>query len=186
MHVVREHWAWITLSAVTLALGITWTLAARVPAAATTNDEPPPGSREGFSAPDFAVDQLGGGQVHLADLRGKVVLVNLWATWCPPCRAEMPAIESVYQAFQSRGLVVLAVDQTNQDTEEAAAAFASNLGLTFLIALDRKGEVGALYSLQGLPSSYFIDRKGVIRSVVVGGPMNAALIQSKIEALIKE
>ncbi len=183
---MKDHWRWMTLSVVTLAIGILWTLASRVPDAVTTGGGPPPSPREGFSAPDFTLDQLGGGQVHLSSLRGKVVLVNLWASWCPPCRAEMPTIQSVYQAFAAQGLVVLGVDQTNQDSEAAAAAFAKNLGLTFPIALDRGGEVGARYSLQGLPSSFFIDRKGVIRSVVVGGPMSAALIQSKIEALLKE
>jgi cytochrome c biogenesis protein CcmG, thiol:disulfide interchange protein DsbE len=95
-------------------------------------------------------------------------------------------MEKVYRSFKSQGLEVLAVNLTNQDSETAAAAFIQELGLTFPISLDRNGEAGALYGLQGLPSSFFIDRKGIIQTVVVGGPMSEALIQSKIEDLLKE
>ena len=172
---------WIATSIIVLVIAIIWTFASRVPASATTGA--PPSPREGFSAPDFTLDLLGGGQISLSDLRGKVVLVNFWATWCPPCRAEMPAIEKVYRSFGPLELEVLAVNLTNQDNEAAVDAFAQELGLTFPIPLDRSGDVSARYILRGLPSSYFIDREGVIRSVVVGGPMNEALIQSKIEEL---
>lgn len=185
-NLLNDDKRWITISLVVLALGITWTFASRIPVSATTGEAPPPSPREGFSAPDFTLDLLGGGQVTLSDLRGKVVLVNFWASWCPPCRAEMPAIEKVYRSFKPLGLEVLAVNVTNQDSETAADAFARNLGLTFPIPLDRSGDVSARYTLRGLPSSYFIDREGVIRSVVVGGPMNEALIQTKLEALLKE
>lgn len=177
---------WQVTSLIVLLLAGLWTFASRVPAMAGTGSAPPPSPREGFSAPGFTLELLGGGQVTLSDLRGKVVLVNFWASWCPPCRAEMPAIEKVYQSMKPLGFEVLAVNVTDQDSEAAAAAFLKQLGLTFTVPLDRTGEVSARYSLQGLPSSYFIDRKGIIRSVVVGGPMNEALIQSKVEEILKE
>jgi cytochrome c biogenesis protein CcmG/thiol:disulfide interchange protein DsbE len=183
---LRSDKRWIATSLIVLAIGVIWTFSSRVPNADIAGGPPPPSPRQGFTAPDFTLDLLGGGQVTLSDLRGKVVLVNLWATWCPPCRAEMPAIEKVYRSFKSQGLEILAVNMTNQDSEASAAAFIQELGLTFPIPLDRSGDVGARYILRGLPSSYFIDRKGVIRSVVVGGPMNEALIQSKVEELLKE
>jgi len=167
-------------------LGGLWIVFSRLPAAATTNGAPPPSPREGFSAPDFTLEQLDGNQVTLSDLRGKVVVVNFWASWCPPCRAEMPAIEKVYRAYKDLGLVVLGVNTTNQDSEAAAAAFVQEFGLTFPIPLDRTGSVSAAYNLRGLPSTYFIDSRGVIRSVVIGGPMSEALIQSKVENLLKE
>ena len=172
--------------AVVLTLGAIWTIFSRVPLAATTGGAPPPSAREGFSAPDFTLDLLGGGQVTLSELRGKVVMVNLWASWCPPCRAEMPAIEKVYRANKDRGLEVLAVNSTVQDSEADAAAFVRNFGLTFPIPLDRTGAVSARYLLRALPSTYFIDRRGVIRSVVIGGPMSEAVMQSKVEDLLKE
>ncbi|MBI3176445.1 MAG: TlpA family protein disulfide reductase [Chloroflexi bacterium] len=171
---------------VVLILSVGWTFLSRVPQAATVNGGPPPSPREGFSAPDFTLDLLGGGQVALSELRGKVVMVNLWASWCPPCRAEMLAIERVYRAYKERGLVVLGVNTTFQDNEADAATFVQEFGLTFLIPLDRNGSVSKRYQLRGLPSTFFVDRNGVIRSVVVGGPMSEALIQSKVEELLKE
>ncbi len=177
---------WNSLLAVILGLGALWTLFSRVPSAATTGGAPPPSPRQGFSAPDFTLDLLSGGQVTLSDLRGKVVLVNLWASWCLPCRAEMPAIENVYRAYQDRGLEVLAVNTTLQDRESDAAAFVQQYGLTFPIPLDRTGAISARYRLRGLPSTYFVDRRGVIRAVVIGGPMSEATIQSKLEDLLNE
>jgi thiol-disulfide isomerase/thioredoxin len=137
-------------------------------------------------APDFTLVTLAGDSLRLSDLRGQVVLVNFWATWCPPCRAEMPAIEKVYRSFKPLGLEVLAVNLADQDGQAAVSGFIQELGLTFPIPLDLDGSVNARYTLRGLPSSFFIDRQGVIRSVVVGGPMSEALIQSKIEKLLKE
>lgn len=176
---------WIAFSLIVLALGVIWTFISRVPSVVDTDGSNQTSPKEGFYAPDFSLELLGGGQVTLSDMRGKVVLVNLWASWCPPCRAEMPAIERIYRSFKSQGLEVLAVNMTNQDNEASAASFIQELGLTFPVLLDRSGDVGARYFLRGLPSSYFIDRKGIIRLVVVGGPMNEALIQSKVEELLK-
>jgi cytochrome c biogenesis protein CcmG, thiol:disulfide interchange protein DsbE len=172
------------LMIVVVLFGSVWIVVSRVPVTATTGGAPPPSPREGFSAPDFTLDQLGGGQVSLSELRGKVVLVNLWASWCPPCRAEAPAIEKVYRSYQELGLVVLGVNTTDQDSESAAAGFVKDNGLTFPVLLDKDGRVSAAYSLHGLPSTFFIDRQGVIRSLVVGGPMSEALIQSKVEDLL--
>lgn len=182
---VNGHRRWTALSLIVIALGVIWTFASRAPIAATSGGAPPPSPREGFSAPEFSLETIDGGQVTLSDLRGKAVLVNFWASWCPPCRAEMPAIERVYRSYKDLGLEVLAVNTTNQDDVTAAAAFIQELGLTFPIPLDRSGAVSASYNLRGLPSSYFIDQQGIIRSVVVGGPMSEALIQSRVEQLLE-
>ena len=139
-----------------------------------------------IDAPSVTFITIEGQKISLHEMRGKVVLVNFWATWCPPCRAEMPAIEKVYRAYKDLGLEVLAVNTTDQDSETDAAAFVDELALSFPIPLDRTGDVSAAYSLRGLPSTYFIDADGVIRSVVVGGPMSEALIQSKVEDLLKD
>jgi len=186
VRLIRSDRSFTWLSLAVLILSGAWIWSARKPLAVSPNGAPPPSPREGFSAPDFSLDLLDGGQVTLSDLRGQVVMVNLWASWCPPCRAEMPAIERVYQEYQSQGLVVLAVNTTSQDTEAAAAAFVAEYGLSFPIPLDRTGAVANRYQLQGLPSTYFIDRQGVIRSVVVGGPMAESLIRSKVQDLLAE
>lgn len=173
---------WLTWA---LILGMFWTVVSRV-----SSDQPQaqPGAvaKEGFTAPDFTLDLLGGGKVTLSDLRGKVVLVNFWTSWCPPCRLEMPAIEKSYRSYKDLGFVVIGLNLTAQDSEQAAAEFAKEVGITFPIALDRDNAVGNLYRNTALPTSFFIDRNGVIRSVIVGGPMSEALIQSKVEELLRE
>lgn len=171
---------------VVLTLGLVWAFISRAPTIVAIAGEQPASPRQGFMAPDFTLDLLGGGDITLSELRGKPVMVNLWASWCPPCRAEMPAIQKVYQDYQELGLVVLGVNTTNQDNEADAAAFVLEYGLTFPIPLDRDGSVSSRYGLRGLPTTFFIDRKGIIRSVVVGGPMSEAVIRSKVEDLLKE
>jgi peroxiredoxin len=168
----------------TLALGAAWIWASAVPASATTGGLIP-SPREGFLAPDFTLDLLGGGEVTLSDLRGKGVVINLWASWCPPCRAEMPAIQRVYETTKGRGLEVLAVNTTFQDSERAAAEFILELGLTFPVPLDRDGTVSRQYLLRALPSTFFIDREGVIRKVIIGGPMSEATIRTAVEEILE-
>ena len=179
----QRHWS--ILMMVVLVLGSGWTILSRVPLA-TANNELRSAPREGFSAPDFTLDVLGGGQVTLSGLRGKVVVLNLWASWCPPCKAEMPAIQKVYRAYADLGVVVLGVNTTYQDSEPDAADFVRKYNLTFPIPLDRDGSVSQRYALRGLPTTFFIDRKGIIRSIIVGGPMSEATIQSNIEELLKD
>lgn len=94
-------------------------------------------------APDLALPQLDGTQRTLRDLRGQVVLINVWATWCPPCRAEMPAIQQAYAAYHERGFVVLAVNQREDAT--AITPFLEQYGLTFPILLDSDGQASATY-----------------------------------------
>ena len=180
---LEDRRRWSAVMAAILILGGLWTLYSRVPSA-LAGSAPPASAREGFAAPDFRLDRLGGGQIALSETRGQVVIVNLWASWCPPCRAEMPALEKMYQAYQDKGLEVLAVNSTFQDSAADAAAFAREFSLTFPILLDRTGSVSNRYLLRGLPSTFFIDRQGIIRTVIIGGPMSEAVIQSKIEPLL--
>ncbi len=176
---------WWTFTLAILLLGAGWTWLSRVPASVASGGQIA-SPREGFPAPDFTLYTLVGESATLSAYRGKVVIVNLWASWCGPCRAEMPAIQKVYAANRERGLEVLAVNSTFQDSQADAQEFTQNLGLTFPILLDRDGAVSRRYLLRALPSTFFIDRKGVIRSVVFGGPMTEAVVQSKIEALLQE
>lgn len=180
----QRRWALVML--VVFLAGSGWTLASRLPANTSNGGKPPPSPYVGFSAPDFTLELLAGEQVTLSELQDKVVVINFWTTWCPPCKAEMPALEKVYRTLKDLGLEVLAVNSTNQDDEANVIIFVQELDLSFPIPLDRKGIVSAIYNLQGLPSTYFIDTDGVIRDVIVGGPMSAALIQSKVENLLKE
>ncbi len=175
---------WFPIIFLTFVLGSTWIWISSVPSSSTTGGLIP-SPREGFLAPDFTLELIGGGQVSLSDLRGKAVVINLWASWCPPCRAEMPAIQDVYDRNKDRGLEVLAVNTTFQDREADAAAFAREFNLTFPIPLDRTGEVARQYQLRALPSTFFVDREGVIRKIVIGGPMSETTIQTAVEQILE-
>ena len=177
---------WEVLMLMGLVAAILWTVVSRVPSAVGAPLSSSPSPREGFLAPDFTLDTLDGKKVTLSELRGKIVIINLWATWCPPCRAEMPALENAYEQYKDSGVIILGLNVTNQDSERDIPPFVKEFGLTFPILLDRDGSVSALYQLRGLPTTYFVNREGIIRTVVVGGPMNETFIRSKIEALLQE
>jgi peroxiredoxin len=136
----------------------------------------------GFSAPDFTLETLQGETISLSDLRGQAVLVNFWATWCPPCRAEMPAIQQVYEKYRDQGFTVLAVDL--QESPAQVNNFAEELGLTFPILIDPDASVFIRYRVTGLPSTFFVDRAGIIQEVTIGGPMTEAFIESQVSSLV--
>lgn len=174
---------WVSLMAGVLGIGVLWIWISSVPASATTSGLIP-SPRVGFAAPDFTLELLGGGELSLSGLQGKAVVINLWASWCPPCRAEMPAIQAVYERNRERGLDVLAVNTTFQDSERDAASFVQEFGLTFPVPLDRTGSVSRQYQLRALPTTFFVDREGVIRKVVIGGPMSETTIQTAVEEIL--
>jgi len=121
---------------------------------------------EPLVAPDFTLKDLQGSQVTIKDFRGKVIFLNFWATWCPPCRREMPSMERLYKQLKDRGLVILAVDM--QESEKLVKAFMSDFSLSFPALLDRNGDISFLYGIRGLPSTYIIDREGQIVGKAVG------------------
>lgn len=175
---------WNVFSAAVLLLGALWVgISARLPGALAAPTLPAP--QAGFLAPEFTLQTAAGETIALSDLRGQAVLLNLWASWCGPCRAEMPAMQRIYEEYAERGFVVLAVNATDQDSAGAAQAFAEELGLTFPIVFDVTGSVGRQYALRALPSSYFIRPDGVIEEVVIGGPMAEALLRIRVENLLE-
>jgi cytochrome c biogenesis protein CcmG/thiol:disulfide interchange protein DsbE len=140
--------------------------------------------RPGFQAPDFNLSTSQGTQISLSTLHGQPVIINLWASWCPPCREEMPALQKVYETYHEQGLEILGVNATNQDDVQAANEFSNRLGLTFPILLDGDGRVSRLYQLQSLPTTFFVGRDGSIQDVIIGGPMAEALLRVRVEHLL--
>jgi peroxiredoxin len=123
----------------------------------------------GKAVPNFSLITLDGNQVSLSDFKGKAVFINLWASWCPPCRLEMPDIQAAYEKYQTQDLVVLGINITNQDNLADARAFVEEFKLTFPILLDESGEVSAgLFRLLALPTSFFIDSEGILQRIQIG------------------
>jgi thiol-disulfide isomerase/thioredoxin len=123
----------------------------------------------GTIAPDFVLFDVNANPFRLSELRGSVVVINFWASWCDPCREEMPILQDLYERYSMDGLIILGVNTTYTDSWEDAVSFAKELGLTFPILFDDTGAVGeTLYKVFGLPTSYWIDRDGVIRSFQLG------------------
>jgi peroxiredoxin len=145
-----------------------------------------PSSDEGRAAPDFLLRTLDGGDLRFSDLQGKPVLVNFWASWCTPCRGEMPEIVRAYDKYRDDGLVVVAVDL--QENAEQVRAFAGDFGMEFPVAFDRTGQVADAWRIggpvEGIPSSYFIDERGVVQTRVFG-PLTEESLTEHIEALLR-
>jgi len=140
----------------------------------------------GFQAPDFQLASTLPGNIRLSDFRGKPVILNLWASWCPPCKSEMPALQRVYDQYQSQGLVVLAVNMTSQDSLQDATQFIEEKHLTFPVLWDESGLVADLYQMRALPTTYFIRPDGKIDQVVIGGPLPEGFLFSKAIELLGE
>jgi peroxiredoxin len=151
-----------------------------LPAPARSYSAPAPVA--GAPAPDFTLKTLDGEMVTLSQFRGQPVLINFWATWCPPCRLEMPDLVKAYEAHQSEGFVLLGVNLTYQDSLPEVQAFVDEFGMTFPVLLDEDGHVtDDLYRLRGLPLSVFVNREGVIARLHIG-----ALPASQIETYVGE
>ncbi len=137
-------------------------------------------------APDFTLPSLAGPSIRLADLRGKVVLLNFWSTWCLPCRTEMPSMQRAYARLRSREFEILAVS-LNQETDATVRDFVQALQLTFPFLLDPTGDAGRLYRVHAIPISFLLDREGRIAHKAVGdldwdGPKALALIEALLPA----
>ncbi|MFC4769874.1 redoxin domain-containing protein [Effusibacillus consociatus] len=142
------------------------------------------GPQVGQAAPDFSLPDLVGNQLSLTDLRGKVILLNFWGSWCDPCKKEMPDLEQVYQAYKDKGVVVLGVNIG--ESKVTAKGFMDRLGITFPTVLDADRDVTLnKYKIGPIPTSFFIDRKGVIQHVYTG-PMSAGYIENQIQTLLSQ
>ena len=147
-----------------------------------------PAPEVGRAGPDFELERPGGGTLRLSDLQGKPVLINFWATWCPPCRAEIPELVTAYERYRDQGLVIVAVNL--QEANNQVLAFAEEFGMTFPIVIDRDGDVANVWRLggpiEGIPSSYFLDETGVVRSFFYGPMTEDSLEERLAEVLLRE
>ena len=119
------------------------------------------------AAPEFTLSDLEGRDVSLKDYRGKIVFLNFWATWCPPCRNEMPSMEKLYRQLDGSAFAMVAVDL--QESSEQVRRFVEAAGFSFTVLLDTSGRTGASYQVSGIPTTYIIDKEGNVLAHTVGG-----------------
>ncbi|MEJ5223363.1 MAG: TlpA disulfide reductase family protein [Anaerolineales bacterium] len=134
-----------------------------------------------FAAPDVQLTDLQGNPVALSDYRGNVILYNAWATWCPPCKAEMPVLQAYYEKYKNQGFVVIAIED-GQPLEEVAA-FAQTYKLTFLVWPDLEWRATKAWDIQALPTSYVIDRHGTAR-LTWSGEATLTMLEKYVTPLI--
>lgn len=150
--------------------GLVWGMGSRVPAVGTT-------------AEDFRLADLDGKQQSLSQYRGKVVLVNFWATWCKPCTTEMPAMQAIYDRLRDKGFVVLAVNEL--EDEAKVREHIQQHGHTFPVLMDRDNKVANQFGVFGLPVSVFIDEKGVVQEYIKGGLLTEQVILDTVARIQK-
>jgi len=136
-----------------------------------------------YAAPELVLSDLDGAPVSLQDYAGDVALVNLWATWCPPCKEEMPALQAFYEKHQAEGFALLAINQ--EETQDVVQDFVARAGLTFPVWLDENYEAQRKFNTNSLPSSFVIDRDGRVRLMWVGG-VSEEFLEANVTKLIKE
>ncbi len=145
----------------------------------TTDPRAIPSTLTGKPAPDFSLPRVDGGTVRLSDLRGQVVLLNFWASWCLPCREEAPLLEAAWQRTRDQGVVFLGVNI--QDTAEAAWEFLRAYRISYPNLRDERNRVAIDYGVYGIPETYFIDRAGRITSKYVGA-LTREILAARLEA----
>ncbi|MCB0063502.1 MAG: TlpA family protein disulfide reductase [Caldilineaceae bacterium] len=171
---------WHFLAFLILVLGIPWMWANRVPAEAKTDFSVPQPALD-HPAPDFTLTTLDGEEFALSAQQGTPIVLNFWATWCGPCQNEMPALQTASERFGGR-VQIVGVDQG--ETAEVVARFAEEMGITFAMPIDTEMAVGELYGVRAMPTTFFIDRNGVIRHIYLG-EMNSVTIAEGIAEILR-
>lgn len=173
--ILRDMNRWYAFFVVLLIAGPLWLWTSRVPVAADLNPLTPEPAL-GRPAPDFTLTTVAGETLQLASLRGQPVVLNFWATWCAPCRREMPVLQNASQRFAGE-VAFVGIDQG--ESPEVVEEYIKNLGITFQVPLDSDMSVGSRYNVQGMPITYFVDADGVIRHMWVG-EMNSVILAEGI------
>ena len=135
------------------------------------------------AAPDFQFEDPDGQATSLSELWGSPVMLNFWATWCGPCRYEMPFIQQVYDEWSGKGLMILAIDLG--ESASTVKGFLRSNGYSFPVLLDTKGSVGGQYNVRGIPTTFLIDKDGIIQGIKIGAFQNKEEIEASIRMVIE-
>lgn len=176
----RSRFEWAVLWVVCLALGSAWIIYSREPAAAIDVASLPSGPLVGYAAPDFTATTPQGVTWRLNELRGKPVVLNFWASWCGPCRVEMPDFQAAARRY---GGAVQFIGVNQGEDAQTITAFAAEMGVSYPLVRDESSQITDLYRVAALPSTFFIDSNGVVQDRVLG-IVSGGVLQAKIDALL--
>lgn len=137
--------------------------------------------KEGQRAPNATLVDLQGSQLKISDLKGRPLIINFWATWCPPCRAEIPELDAVYREHRDKGLEVLGINYGEES--ETVQGFLKGMEVSYRIVMDPYDEAADRYRIAALPTSFFVDSEGIIRAVHLGG-MDRQAIEGKLAKIL--
>src|SRR5574341_700350 len=141
------------------------------------------GPRESGMAPDFSITGFDGRTVTLSELRGQVVIINFWASWCPPCREEAAYLEQTWRKYEGKGVIFIGVDWV--DTEKEALAYIDEFDITYINGPDIGTRAAQAYNIQGVPETFYVAKNGELRGVHIG-PLQSPQLDEKIEELLAE
>jgi cytochrome c biogenesis protein CcmG, thiol:disulfide interchange protein DsbE len=147
---------------------------------ASSNAAVQSGGMIGKPAPDFALKSLDGSTVSLSDLRGKPLMVNFWATWCPPCKEEMPVFQAAYEKYRDQGFEFVGIDM--KEDERTVRNFVEEGGYTWTFLLDTTGQASNSYRVSAVPTTYFIDREGIIQGMFLGA-ISKSVLESRLQSI---
>ncbi len=173
-------WPWLALIAAVLLLGGGWIIVSSDKTKKNAEITLEAAPIKGYPAPEITLETTDGQTTSLSDFKGKPVLINFWATWCPPCRAEMPDFQAIHRELGDE-VIVFSVNAASQDNGNVNA-FIDEFGITFPVLLDKTGLAGVTYNVRGLPTTIFVDSNGVINEVFTGG-LNKAYLEAKLSEL---
>jgi cytochrome c biogenesis protein CcmG/thiol:disulfide interchange protein DsbE len=165
-------------------LGLVWIVLSRVPDNFAT-DQAIRSPRVGFFAPTFSRVSLENETLSDETFAGKAIVLNFWASWCPPCRAEMPTLQKMSAKYNGQGVLILGVNSTSQDSLEKAQEFITTNGITFANIQDENGDIARAYQINSLPTTFFIAPNGKIVEMIIGGPISEASLIGNIEKLLE-
>ncbi len=173
----RRKWSWAwQLGAALLVVGLVGLLGWGLVKKAS-------GPRGSGTAPDFSLTGFDGRTATLSQLRGQVVVINFWASWCDPCRQEAAYLEQTWRKYKDKGVVFVGVDWV--DTQKEALAYIKEFDITYLNGPDLGTRIAQAYGIQGVPETYYVDKTGQLRGVHIG-PLEAPELDNKIDELLKE
>ncbi len=141
------------------------------------------GQRSSGTAPDFSLTGFDGRKVTLSELRGKVVIINFWASWCPPCRQEAAYLEQTWRKYKDQGVVFIGVDYV--DTEKEARAYIKEFDITYINGPDIKTRISDAYNIKGVPETFYVSKNGELKGVHIG-PLQSPQLDEKIDELLAE